>query len=164
MNTLKEKNLPTIKRYTNKLLHDHPFVNYNKSCQNVQAPKRIRVGVLSSGSCTFQDGTPEALARALGRCEEQRVAPPLSSLWEWTPHWLPHPSYRPSQVYQQLGIFWEFHSTPCQDTPSVPEPRRWEAPGKRKRDFDKLRFRINLQLHLCSPIEMLGAPGNNLNW
>ena len=30
-------------------------------------------------------------------------------------------------------------------------------------DFDKLSFWINFQLHRCSPIEMSGAPGNNLN-
>ena len=67
-------------------------------------------------------------------------------------------------ISQQLETFSEFHSPPCQDIPSVPGHRRWEGPRKRKADFDKLRFQINLQLHQCSPIEMLGAPGNKLNW
>ena len=46
----------------------------------------------------------------------------------------------------------------------MPGHRRSEVPGKRNTDFDKLRIWITLQHHLYSPIEMLGAPGNNLNW
>lgn len=125
--------------------------------------KKDEVGVSSPGSCTFRDGTPQALARALGCCEERRAAPAPLSLWEWSPRGFPHPSYRPSRVSQQLETFSEFHSPPCQDIPSAPGHHRWEGPWKRKTDFDKLRFWINLQLHQCSPIEMLGAPGNNLN-
>ena len=121
-------------------------------------------GSPSLGSCTFQDGTPQALARAVGLCEARRLAPSQLSLWEWTPRGFPHPSYRASQVSRQLETFSEFHSPPCQDTPSVPGHRRLEVPRKKEIDFDKLRYQINLQLHLCRPIEMLGTPGNNLNW
>ena len=46
----------------------------------------------------------------------------------------------------------------------MPGHHRSEGPGKKEIDFDKLRYQINLQLHLCRPTEMLGAPGNNLNW
>ena len=120
-------------------------------------------GSPSLGSCTFRDEIPQALARAVGLCEAQRLAPSQLSLWEWTPRGFPHPSYRASQVSRQLETFSEFHSPPCQDTPSVPGHHRWEGPRKRMTDFDKLSFWINFQLHRCSPIEMSGAPGNNLN-
>lgn len=44
----------------------------------------------------------------------------------------------------------------------MPGHHRWGLPGKKETDFDKLRFEINFQLSLCSSIEMLGAPKNNL--
>ena len=136
-----------------------PIVRAVKTCKH----QKDEGGCLFSRVCTFRDGTPQALARTLGCCEAQRVAPSLLSLWEWTPRGFPHPSYRASQVSRQLETFSEFHSPPCQDTPSVPGHHRWEGPRKRMTDFDKLSFWINFQLHRCSPIEMSGAPGNNLN-
>lgn len=88
--------------------------------------------------CTFQGGIPQALASNAGLCEEQRLVSSPQSLWEWTPHWFQHLSYRPSQAFQQLDIIWGFHSPPYLDTPFVAGYHRWHVPAKRHRDFHKL--------------------------